>query len=613
MIQSPSLRLPPIEQKRRSKPEIKLLCTNCEEEIDIRTWKEHKEFHSALQTFRYSMENKPSSVKQLLKRRRGIMRRLNEDVNSENPLSTKKLQKLNIAYELLKSHVEGTVASSRKLEGVSCSFVNCESVNLSSALAFGVCQSANPRWKTSMEDRYAFKDFFCNDPQSGFFAIYDGYGGPMAAEKCARHFHEILESKVERVYQKSIKHSKLILDIVAAFKEAYDDMDKILLQGVNEHSRNRWSGCSALTCLLRGNNLFVANAGNVRAVLCRGDGSIERVSYDHSPWDKTERRRVRKANGDVSKSERTALVNGLVSSTRGLGNHGDPNLKVSVTHRPVVNCIPLEDSDQFMILASNGVWDVLNEEEVILLMEDIIPDLDVKAIIGRMQQRSSALASGSVFDSRKDDILKQDSEDDDEEPMEIPRREETVKSYWNEQKNLSPSASMTFSRGSREEKACELAQALSERLVEGALLAGSRDNVTVSVVLLKGCPLQMFLLPSLWNTAYVIHKVFTECWETLPVSYMGQRWYPLIWPHPSRFTRMSSSNIMVEHPNLDLATQYYSQKLRRWPIWVVDQWVMDRDSWLWCEPQWAHLMVYGANLYDYEAKLEILFPPKNLK
>ena len=66
--------------------------------------------------------------------------------------------------------------------------------------------------------------------------------------------------------------------------------------------------------------------------------------------------------------------------------------------------------------------------------------------------------------------------------------------------NLLPTpAPSVRSRGSkvlREEKASALAKALNERLVEGAILAGSRDNITVAVVLLNGCPLQMFLLPS---------------------------------------------------------------------------------------------------------------------
>ena len=530
--------LPPIASNPVAvKPEITIVCMKCEEEIRVRQLKEHQEFHNALEIFRFSMKRKPTSVKQLVKRRRAIMRRLNETASSDNPVSIKKLQKLNLAYELLKADIEGTSTTLRNVDEYFQSYSNLEGhgTTLNCALAFGICQHANSLWKTAMEDRYAFKDCFCNDPQSGFFAIYDGYSGSMAADKCARYLGEILERKVEAIYNTSMKHENVNAEIQTAFNDAFAEMDRILLYGVEEQSRNRWSGCSALTCLLRGNNLYVANAGNIRAVLCRGDGSIERLSSNHSPTDKREKRRVRKAKGDICKSDKTAFVNGVVRSTRGLGNHGDPNLKSSVIRVPVVNCLTLEESDQFLILATNGVWEVFSEEEVILLLEDIIPDIDVKAIVKRMQERASALEVGLPVPKwdeipRRNKGMVMDEEDNgatcsDEE---MPQGERIqIKEYLSEEQSnqiscdspldidirldgnshcaqspalLATPISTIRSRGPkpmREEKASALAKALSERLVEGALLAGSHDNITVAVVLLNGCPLQMFLLPKI--------------------------------------------------------------------------------------------------------------------
>lgn len=526
--------LPPINPITPSvKPEISIVCMKCEEEIKVRRLKEHQEFHNALEMFQFTMDRKPSTVKQLIRRRRAILRRLNETASSEKPVSMKKLQKLNLAYEAIKANIEGTNTTLRNVDEffLDQRTIHGQGKSLSCALAFGVCQHANSRWKTSMEDRYAFKDFFCNDPQSGFFAIYDGYSGSMAAEKCARYLSELLENKVERIYQTSMKHENINEEISVAFNEAFEEMDRILLYGVEEQSKNRWSGCSALTCLLRGNNLYVANAGNIRAVLCRGDGSIERLSDNHSPWDKKERHRVRKAKGDVSKSDKTALVNGVVKSTRGLGNHGDPNLKTSVIRTPFVNCLALEDSDQFLILASNGVWEVFSEEEVILLLEDILPEIDVKAIVRRMHDRASALEEGlpvpkwdeiprrskgvatpegnkvsvaerSTEEISQTDIANKDSYSENEEGH---SRESTTEMDEDEPIGeslflLQPPAPSSRLRGTmlqRNEKACALAKALSERLVEGSILAGSRDNITVAVVLLNGCPLQMFFLPTI--------------------------------------------------------------------------------------------------------------------
>lgn len=518
-----SLHLPPIRPVA-ARPEISIICLKCGEETKVRNLKDHQEFHNALEMFRYSVESKPTSVKHLLRRRRAIMHRLNETANSSHPVSTRKLHKLNHAYELLKNDIEGTSTTLRNMEDLFQIHRDLQGKGktLSCALAFGVCQHANERWKTSMEDRYAFKDCFCNDPQSGFFAIYDGYSGSMAADKCARFLGDILEQKVEGIYHANSKRENVNSEISAAFNDAFAEMDKVLLYGIEEQSRNRWSGCSALTCLLRGNNLYVANAGNIRAVLCRGDGSIDRLSNNHSPRDKKERRRVLRAKGDICKSDKTALVNGVVQSTRGLGNHGDANLKSSVIRVPVVNCLTLEESDQFLILATNGVWEVFSEEEVILLLEDIIPDIDVKAIVMRMQERATARKEGFLVE-KCDKIPRRDrgvvDNDMNHDRQTLKRGQKLLTNYQIDEQNNQEhvegseetdteleettdctSSKLSRSRGSklmRKEKATALAKALSERLVEGALLAGSHDNITVAVVLLNGCPLQLFLLPEI--------------------------------------------------------------------------------------------------------------------
>lgn len=543
------LSLPPLNITKKKdetppvlRPDIKILCMECEEEISVRKMQEHRDWHSALRTFRYTVDNKPSNVKKLVGRRRTLTKKLNENADSRNPVSIKALHKINLAYEIIKADIEGTKSTLRQVDEIFQPDIRGTSVQLTCALSIGVCKDQNSRWRLSMEDRCSFKDCFCNDPQSGYFAVFDGYSGSVAAEKCAAKFHEILEKKVEKIYHVEIKHGAVNSEIVSAFREAYYEMDEVLRFGEDEFSRNRWSGCSAITCLLRGKNLFVANAGNIRAVLCRGDGSIVRVSHDQSPRNRKERHRVKRANGQVCQGDRSVYVNGVVTSTRGLGNHGDPRLKLSVINQPAVNCVALEDSDQFLLLASNGVWEVFNEEEMMLLLEEIIPDIDLKTVVQKMRVQMS-LETGidnenETLETTGETLLHNSSENSAEES----NREANSNSYnepafaslnkemnYNDCKNSvglksdintlnlfhsdneaefdNSLAESTRQKGlvlSKEEKAVKLAKALSERLVEAALLAGSRDNSTVMVVLLKGCPVQMFLLPSASNSLNTI-------------------------------------------------------------------------------------------------------------
>ena len=74
----------------------------------------------------------------------------------------------------------------------------------------------------------------------------------------------------------------------------------IMLQPGND------SGCTAVVALLVGRELYVANAGDSRCVVCR-DGKAIEMSYDHKPEDEIERTRINKAGGRVTQDGR---VNG---------------------------------------------------------------------------------------------------------------------------------------------------------------------------------------------------------------------------------------------------------------------------------------------------------------
>lgn len=61
-----------------------------------------------------------------------------------------------------------------------------------------------------------------------------------------------------------------------------------------------WPGCTAIAALLQGDQLWVANAGDCRAVLCRGGVAVA-VSRDHNADDEEERRRVVEAGAHVAR------------------------------------------------------------------------------------------------------------------------------------------------------------------------------------------------------------------------------------------------------------------------------------------------------------------------
>jgi len=112
--------------------------------------------------------------------------------------------------------------------------------------------------------------------------------------------------------------------------------------------------------------LVVANAGDSRCVLAR-NGAAVRMTVDHKPLQTRERNRILAAGGTVT--------NGRVDSNLNLSRSlGDLHYKRDLTRTPDlqkispvpdVTFIPLTNEDEFVILACDGIWDILSEQDVV--------------------------------------------------------------------------------------------------------------------------------------------------------------------------------------------------------------------------------------------------------
>ncbi|KAK0177559.1 hypothetical protein PV328_001600 [Microctonus aethiopoides] len=117
----------------------------------------------------------------------------------------------------------------------------------------------------------------------------------------------------------------------------------------------------------KGNDLYVANAGDSRCVLCR-DGKPLSLSYDHIPCNKTEKKRIEKAGGYISNFR----VEGDLNLSRTLGDHRykkNPNFslkKQMITSLPDVQHIVIDPKrDSFIILACDGIWEQKSRTAVV--------------------------------------------------------------------------------------------------------------------------------------------------------------------------------------------------------------------------------------------------------
>lgn len=144
------------------------------------------------------------------------------------------------------------------------------------------------------------------------------------------------------------------------FEEAGQDPDDCLVQ----------AGCTAVVAVKKGNELYVANAGDSRGVLSRAGKAIP-LSEDHKPAHETERSRIIAAGGFLSEIGGVCRVNGNLNLSRAIGdlkyknNSELPAKDQIITAQPDIRKITLTPEDKFFVLACDGVWDVMSNQEVV--------------------------------------------------------------------------------------------------------------------------------------------------------------------------------------------------------------------------------------------------------
>ncbi|KZT10654.1 protein serine/threonine phosphatase 2C [Laetiporus sulphureus 93-53] len=109
--------------------------------------------------------------------------------------------------------------------------------------------------------------------------------------------------------------------------------------------------------------LYCANAGDARGVLCRA-GRAVRLTYDHKGSDRQEAKRIMDAGGFVM----SGRVNGVLAVTRSLG---DSSMKEYVVGAPYTTETELGDDDEFLILACDGLWDVVDDQTAVQLVRGV--------------------------------------------------------------------------------------------------------------------------------------------------------------------------------------------------------------------------------------------------
>lgn len=172
-----------------------------------------------------------------------------------------------------------------------------------------------------------------------YFAIFDGHCGSDASNYASVHIHESFKKHFNETPDS---------DILESLDSAVQEINAILIQ------RYKNQGCVVGIVVISDESIYSYNIGDVRAIIVYPDGKVERISHDHRASDPEEKLIIESLGGKVINKR----LMGIFEISRSLGDGGFSDF---ICTRPFTSVLKRIDGSK-IILACDGVWDVVNEK-----------------------------------------------------------------------------------------------------------------------------------------------------------------------------------------------------------------------------------------------------------
>jgi serine/threonine protein phosphatase PrpC len=226
------------------------------------------------------------------------------------------------------------------------------------------------------------------------FAILDGHCGRRVADLGGQRLPEQL-----------FNHPAFGNDNARAMVEAVMETDRQIFQTI----RTQDGGATLIFAVVHKRMLYVGNLGDARAVLC-DNGATVPMSIDHKPTDPQEQARIVRCGGFVH----FGRVSGCLAVSRALG---DFEFKVAlgrfqqkefqVSNVADIRQINLTDASRFLILACDGLWDVMSSEEAVAWVTDFLARNEAslaRSTTDTLNRCSQTLAEAAVTKGSTDNV-----------------------------------------------------------------------------------------------------------------------------------------------------------------------------------------------------------------
>jgi serine/threonine protein phosphatase PrpC len=122
-------------------------------------------------------------------------------------------------------------------------------------------------------------------------------------------------------FEEALKETFLKMDILLMSEKGQRDLEELRNEQLAKNNTNLGGlisrvGCTSIVVLVTKEYIYVANAGDCRAVACTEEGQCKPLSKDHKPHDPLEENRILNAGGYIEGGR----VNGCLNLTRAFGD-----------------------------------------------------------------------------------------------------------------------------------------------------------------------------------------------------------------------------------------------------------------------------------------------------
>lgn len=257
-------------------------------------------------------------------------------------------------------------------------------------------------------------------PYGTFIGVYDGHGGPEASQ----FINSCLFSKIETFAQRLGGMSSKVLK--EAVRATEDEFLTLVDRSWRVHPQIASAGSCCLVGVISGNNLYVANVGDSRVVLGtvkQGRVSAVRLSEEHNASFAEVREELKAQHPDdphiVVLKHGVWRVKGIIQVSRSIGDmylkkpEFNRDLSFSITglplafKKPVLSAEPaiheryLVQEDHFLIFASDGLWEQLNDQEAVSIVQSSPQNGIAKKLVKTALQRAAKKREMRYSDLRR--------------------------------------------------------------------------------------------------------------------------------------------------------------------------------------------------------------------